>query len=328
MTTGYDIFFFEAFEEEEKKLKEYLPENIKAGFSWKTIQEYSADTPPSRLISTRTQSEYPLEWVDKLDGILSRSTGYDHLHAYMKRAGKNITCGFLPFYCNRAVAEHALMLWMALMRKLPQQIRQFGDFLRDGLTGKEVMAKTLVVYGVGNIGSEICKIGQGLGMNVYGVEIDIKYKGFHYVSKEEAIKIADILVCSMNLTSENRDYFTSSYLSKAKKGSIFVNVSRGEISPSAELLKVADHLGGIGLDVFNEEKDLAISLRKRISSGHPETIAALQLAQLPHVILTPHNAFNSAEGVQRKSEQSIQQAVHYFEKGVFLWPVPEVKELL
>ena len=110
-----DVFFFEAFEEEEKELKKHLPAYVNAGFSWKTIQEYGSKEPPAKIISTRTQSEYPLDWARKLEGILSRSTGYDHLKEYQKSSGIEVNCGYLPLYCHRAVAEHALMLWMSLI---------------------------------------------------------------------------------------------------------------------------------------------------------------------------------------------------------------------
>jgi len=317
----YDVFFFEAFEEEEKALKSFLPAGIIAGFSWKTIQEYGNDLPPAPIISTRTQSVYPLSWSTQIKAILSRSTGYDHLTDYLKISGSKIDCGYLPLYCHRAVAEHALMLWMALLRKLPLQIQNFNTFHRDGLTGFEAVGKNLIVYGVGNIGSEICKIGIGLGMNVYGVEIDVKHPQFSYISQSEAIKLADIAVCAMNLTDENKNYFTADYLSAAKEGLIFINVSRGEISPSSELIKVAHRFGGIGMDVFNEEKELANSLRNNLTTPSDEIQSTLQLKNLPNVIFTPHNAFNSEEGVRRKSEQSIQQLINYLQKGSFIWSV-------
>ena len=51
-----DVFFYEAFAEEAKYLKQYLPSGIAAEFTWKTIQEYDAAEPPAGLISIRTQS--------------------------------------------------------------------------------------------------------------------------------------------------------------------------------------------------------------------------------------------------------------------------------
>jgi phosphoglycerate dehydrogenase-like enzyme len=64
-----------------------------------------------------------------------------------------------------------MLLMMALLRKLPRQIEQFSHFERNGLTGAECLNKNLLVVGVGRIGSEIVRIGQGLGMNVTGVDI-------------------------------------------------------------------------------------------------------------------------------------------------------------
>ena len=128
-----DIFFFEAFEEEQAALKKYNDSQFDAGYSWKTIQEYGANEPPADIISVRTQSQIPLEWAGKLKAILTRSTGFDHLTAYRQESdAENLKCGYLPLYCNRAVAEQALTLWMALLRKLPRQINHFQSFKRDG----------------------------------------------------------------------------------------------------------------------------------------------------------------------------------------------------
>ena len=64
-----------------------------------------------------------------------------------------------------------MLLWMALLRKLPAQMQHFTSFNRDDLTGSECAGKKLLVVGVGNIGSEIVKLGLGLGMAVRGVDL-------------------------------------------------------------------------------------------------------------------------------------------------------------
>ena len=319
-----DVYFYEAFEEEEKELKKYLPAKVKAEFTWKTIQESGHKLPPARLISTRTQSIIPLEWSKRLSGILSRSTGYEHLKEYQQRTGKNLMLGYLPLYCHRAVAEHALMLWMALLRKLPQQQKNFISFQRDGITGFECENKTLLIVGVGNIGSQLIRIGKGLGMQVLCVDIETKYPDEKYVTIEKGIQQADVIVCAMNLTERNRNYFTYDLLKKAKKNLIFINISRGEFSSSSVLLRLLNekHLGGVGLDVFDEEKELANCLRGNIKSNISEVQATLELSIKQNVILTPHNAFNTYESVDRKSSQSIVQLMHYLDTGKFLWPIP------
>lgn len=320
----FDIYFYEAFAEEAETIKKYLPKKIKAGFTWKTVQETGHTTPPTRLISVRTQSQIPPAWAAKLSGLLSRSTGYDHVLRYRQVAGVEVPAGYLPLYCNRSVAEQAMLLWMSLLRKLPSQLKQFGNFQRDGLTGFEAEHKTLLVVGVGNIGSEVVKIGQGLGMKVLGVDLVEKHDFVHYTTIEKGLPQADIIVCAMNLTEQNVSYFDYQRLKQAKKGVVFVNIARGEMSPAQDLLRLLDehYLGGVGLDVYNRESLLAVALRSGQKSNDPEVAATLELANRSNVILTPHNAFNTAEAVQRKAEQSVRQTEHFLQTGSFLWPVP------
>ncbi|MHC4945804.1 MAG: NAD(P)-dependent oxidoreductase [Planctomycetota bacterium] len=320
-----DLFFYEAFEEEAEAIKRYLPSHLDAGFTWKTIQEEGHDAPPAPLLSIRTQSGIPDTWAGRFESLLTRSTGYDHVRSFLDRTGAEPACGYLPLYCHRAVAEQTLLMWLALLRLLPRQVEQFQRFERDGLTGAECQGKTLAVVGVGNIGSEVVKVGQAMEMEVLGVDIVERHDFVDYVTIDEALARADVVVCAMNLTQENRGYFDYARLKQARAGAIFVNIARGEMSPSRDLLRLLDEgiLAGVGLDVFNEEKDLAMALR----GGFAEEVkgdagAALALGERRNVILTPHNAFNTRESVERKAEQSVQQAIHFLEHGRFLWPVP------
>ena len=319
-----DIFFYEAFKEEEKALKHYLPANIKAHFTWKTIQEETYDNPPAPIISIRTQSILPLSYATQLSGILTRSTGYDHIHDYWQKCKKIVPSGYLPLYCNRAVAEQTMLLWMSLLRHLPQQTQQFYDFNRDGLTGQNCQNKTLLIVGVGHIGYELVKIGKGLGMNVLGVDINQKHSDVSYVTIEKGLFQADIVVCAMNLRADNINYFNYQRLKQGKKGLIFINIARGEQSPTKDLLQLIDDnfLGGIALDVYDNEKELAVLLRGGKTQDQA-LLVILELAKRPNVILTPHNAFNTSEAVDRKSAHTIQQLKHFRENGEFLWAVPK-----
>ena len=320
---GHDIYFYEAFEEEEQSLRSFLPADINAGFTWKTIQEAAHDAPPAEIISTRTQSIYPPDWASRLRAILSRSTGYDHLLRYRRESGFSGPLAYLPLYCNRAVAEQALMLWLMLLRRMPRQMEQFARFERDGITGGELGDRTLAVYGVGNIGREVAGIGAALGMRVVGVDIVQRHKEVSYVTGEEAAAEADIIVAAMNLTPENSDYFDESFWRRCKKGVIFVNISRGELSPAVVLEKAmeAGIIGGLALDVFNHEKALAARLRGGEKNDDDEVAALMRLKEKDTVIMTPHNAFNTVESVRRKSQQSVEQFLHFRETGRFIWAV-------
>jgi D-lactate dehydrogenase len=328
------VYFYEAFAEEAAELKRHLPAGIEAGFTWKTIQEAGEFAPPARLISIRTQSVLPATWHDKLAGIISRTTGYDTV------TGLPVPCGYLPLYCNRAVAEQAMLLWMALLRRLPEQMAHFATFNRDGLTGVECAGKNLLVVGVGHVGSEVVKIGNGLGLNVRRVDLNTSVSD---VSIADGLPWADIIVCSMNLTPQNRGYFNYDRLKQAKRGALFINVARGEMSPTTDLARLLDegHLGGVALDVYENEQELAVALRAG-RAGCPQpaatqpgatpdgavghrplpTTRVFPLADRANVICTPHNAFNTSEAVARKSQQTAQAVVEFLKSGKFPWPVP------
>ncbi len=315
------VFFYEVFQEEEEALRRYLNPTIQADFTWQTIQEQGNTHPPAAFISIRTQSIIPIFWATRLTGILTRSTGYDHLYSYLQTKQHHLRAGYLPLYCNRAVAEQTMLLWMALLRKLPQQWQQFHTFNRDGLTGQECQHKTLLVVGVGHIGYEVVQIGKGLKMKVLGVDIEQKYADVTYVSITSGLAQADIVVSAMNLTSKNRNYFNYATLTQGKPGMIFINIARGELSPLADLLRLLEEpfLGGVALDVYESESELATSLR----GGYPaQNLAVLELAKYSNVILTPHNAFNTQEALERKAAQSIQQVESFLATGQFIWSVP------
>jgi D-lactate dehydrogenase len=326
METPPEVIFYEAFAEEEACLRRHLPADLPARFTWRTVQEAGDRLPPAPVVSVRTQSVTPTDWATSLRAMLTRSTGYDHLTAYRTTAGGSLQYGYLPLYCSRAVAEQAMLLWMALLRRLPRQVRQFAGFHRDGLTGGECRGRTLLVVGVGNIGHEVVDIGRALGMNVFAVDPRQRWQDVAYVSYEQAAPVADVVVAAMDLNPSSRGYFGAERIARMKRGAVFVNVARGELSEAAALLAALDagRLAGIGLDVYDHEPELAVALRAGQARGDAAAAvkAVLDLARRDDVVCTPHNAFNTAESVERKAEQSAQQLEHLRRTGRFLWPVP------
>lgn len=313
-----EIFFYEAFKEEVPALKRHLDPTWKVTFTAQTIQETGHTAPPAAIISIRTQSLVPPSWAASLRCVQTRSTGYDQLVKFL-RASPGFPCGSLPKYCGRAVAEHAAMLWLALLRKLPSQIEQFDGFHRDGLTGREAHQKTILVAGAGDIGFYVAEIARGLGMNVIAADPVQRHAHLRYLPLDEGIRSADIIVCAMNLTGENLGLLGYETLRHARPGCIFVNVSRGEVSPAGELLRLLEEgiLGGVGLDVFDDEPRLANAMRH--GSLEIETISRLRSRN--DVILTPHNAFNTIESTERKSVEAARELAHFIAHGRFVTPV-------
>ncbi|MEK6650237.1 MAG: NAD(P)-dependent oxidoreductase [Bacteroidota bacterium] len=318
-----DIYFYEAFAEEAEALRRFLSPKISCAYTAKTIQETGHRDPQARIVSTRTQSVVPPEWAGRIGGILSRSTGYDHLKAFRALVEIPVPCGYLEEYATRAVAEHAMMTLMALLRRLPLQQDQFLTFERDGLTGLECKGRRLLVVGVGRIGWEIVQIAQALGMEVRGVDLVRRHPHVVYVDRSEGMRWADAVVCAMNLTEKNRGYFTADLLRQSKRGVVFVNIARGEQSPLAAILTLLEegHLGGLGLDVFEDEPDVAGALRDPSATFSPGAELVKRILTYPNVLCTPHNAFNTVEAVDRKAAFTVTQINHFLKHGDFLWKI-------
>lgn len=317
------VQFYEVFKEEAAALRRFLPQGIKAHFTSKTVQESGDKNPPAPFISVRTQSVIPPAWARHLSGILTRSTGYDHLLAYHRDYG--VPCSSLPEYCSRAVAEQAILLVMALARKLPLQMRNFKKFRRDDVTGSELAGKNCSVVGVGRIGQEVVDLARGLRMNVAGVDLNPGIQDISYLSLSAGLRWAQVVVCCLPLTDKTRDLLNYAALRQARRETIFVNVGRGEVAPLKDLGRLLDEgrLCGVGLDVYEKEQQLSDALRGGKASPAVKVIQRLQ--KRSDVIFTPHNAFNTHESVERKARLSAEAVVSFLKGDGFPCPLPRLK---
>jgi D-lactate dehydrogenase len=321
-----DVMFFEAFKEEELLIRKVLPSEILAGFTYKTIQAANLQTPPSTCVSIRTQSIIPKEWAYQLQGILTRSTGYDHLLAYCQDLSMRVPCGYLPDYCARAVAEQVILMVLALMRRWKQQILQFDTFCRDDITGQECLDKRLLVCGVGRIGTQVVGLARGLQMDVKGVDVIERLKDLSYVGLEEGIQWAQVVVCALPLTCQTQGLFNYQLLRQLTTGSLFVNISRGEVAVFNDLNRLLEEgiLGGLAMDVFENEAFLAERLRTGEGVEDPFVQQVVAMKNRHNVIFTPHNAFNTQESLARKVQQSVHAIKVFLQKREFPNPVPQI----
>lgn len=327
---SWNVHFFEAFDEERDVIEKTLPEGLTAGFSRETLQESGFKAPPSTILSIRTQSRVPHDWLPSLNGVLSRSTGFDHLASLASDSPSGPAFGHLAEYCSRAVAEHAILMAGSLLRRLPRQCRQMASFLRSGLTGQEMRGRSLTVVGVGRIGSEVARIGQALNMKVLGCDPQPQFDGIPYAPLEDALSRADVLICTMSLNDANRDLLDRGQLSHLPRGAIVVNVARGELMVLEDLLALYDegHLGGLGLDVFPHEDLLATHLRHTGTDDHPHLSLFRELIQRDNVILTPHNAFNTEESLHMKVQETLSELEHFRKHGQFCTAVPSTSDII
>ena len=256
-------------------------------------------------------TEEVLREMPKLKYICTRSMGFDHIDLEAcKRRG--IKVSNVPHYGGETVAEHTFALILALLRKIPKIVArtQEENFSIAGCEGTELKGKTLGVIGPGRIGQVVIQIAKGFGMKVvaYSPNKDRKLEkklGFEYCSLNNLLKNADIVSVHVPLCSETKHLMNKETFSLMKKGSYFINTSRGAIVDTTALLWALDSgkLAGAGLDVLEGEEDIRDEreLIGKVCDG--ERLKVLfenhHLLRERNVIVTPHIAFYTKEAMER-----------------------------
>lgn len=185
------------------------------------------------------------------------------------------------------IAEHAIGLALALARGLPQfsrrQVAGQWDETDPGM--RELGGRTLLVVGLGGIGTEVARRGHALGMRVIAVRNSSR-EGPDYVEKvglpDEMLALAaeaDVVVNAVPLTPETTGIFNRAFFDALPQGAYFINVGRGRSVVTDDLVAAlrSGQLGGAGLDVTEPEP---------LPEGHP-------LWAMPNVLITPHVAATS-----------------------------------
>jgi phosphoglycerate dehydrogenase-like enzyme len=189
------------------------------------------------------------------------------------------------------IAEHAIAMTMALARGLPRFIRQqqAGEWREDASDMREIGGRTMLVVGLGGIGTEVARRAHGLGMRVTAIRNSSR-EGPSFVSKvglpSELLAFAadaDVVVNATPLTPETTGIFDQRFFAAMKKGGYFISVGRGQSTITDDLVAAlrSGQLGGAGLDVTEPEP---------LPAGHP-------LWAMPNVIISPHvSASSDAQG--------------------------------
>jgi phosphoglycerate dehydrogenase-like enzyme len=196
-----------------------------------------------------------------------------------------------PDYGVHEVSAHALAMALSLVRHLSFLDRDVraGKWQFDS-TGelRRISTLTLGILGVGRIGKRMAHIsknifGRVLGCDPYIDKSDFP-EGVASVSKEELFRESDIVTLHVPLNDETRHVAGAPMLSLMKRGSFLVNTSRGSVANLDDVLAALDsgQLEGAGLDVLPKEPP---------DANHP-------VLRHPRVVLSPHAAFYSNEGVK------------------------------
>ena len=206
-----------------------------------------------------------------------------------------------------SVAEHTFALLLALVRQVPK----FDAAMREGRwekssSGAEVRGKTLGLFGLGRIGSEVARRATAFDMRVlafdpYISEAAAKELSVELVPMKELLEQSDFISLHTAVSPLTQNMINAQAIGMMKKGVRIVNAARGELINEADLAAAlkSGHVAGAALDVFAEEPP----------KNSP-------LIGLPNVIATPHVAGSTAEAQEELGTQVAVQVRDYLAEGV------------
>ena len=192
-----------------------------------------------------------------------------------------------PSAAAEPIAHSAMAGLLSLARRLPYfaaaQRERRWERLPPALIANDLSAQTLVVFGLGAIGSEVARLASAFGLHVIGVRRRPAAGGepvdelVHPDRLDEVLPRADWLLVAANLNAETRGAINAERLALLPPGAHVLNVARGAIIDEPALVAAleAGAIGGAYLDVFAQEPLPAES----------------PLWALPNVIVSPHNSW-------------------------------------
>ncbi|MEX0813634.1 MAG: 2-hydroxyacid dehydrogenase [Chitinophagales bacterium] len=248
-----------------------------------------------------------------------RSTGYDHIDLpHAKKLGMRVA--YVPEYSPYSIAEHSVMLMLALNRKVllaNKRLRQF-NFELDPLIGFDMNGKTAGIIGTGKIGGIVAKILHGFGCKLLAYDIEENPKlsekyGVKYCKLDELLNSSDIVSLHCPLNDNTRNLIDAAAFAKMKKGSMLVNTSRGAVIDTEAAIGAIDNgtLAYLGLDVYEKEKGLFFydHSNKKINDPLFE-----KLLSYDQVLITGHQAFLTQTALRNIAETTLHN-LSCFEEG-------------
>jgi phosphoglycerate dehydrogenase-like enzyme len=222
-----------------------------------------------------------LRWVQRM------YAGVERCLAMPAFAERGIVLTNMQKVAGPVMAEHVMALMFGLTRGLADYLpaQAMGEWADEAVPESrmwEVKGRTMLVAGLGGIGTEVAKRAHALGMTViatrnsgtdgpdYVAEVGLADKLLPFAGR------ADVIVSTLPLTPETRGLMNKAFFDAVKRGALFINVGRGGTVVTGDLVAALNdgRLGGAGLDVTDPEP---------LPPDHP-------LWHAPNVIITPHVA--------------------------------------
>ncbi len=220
---------------------------------------------------------------------------------------KGIVVMNTPFGNSITTAEHAIAMMLATARMIPQanSSTHEGKWEKSKFMGSEIMAKTLGVIGVGNIGTAACERALGLKMKVIAYDPFLSPEraqdiGVEKVELDDLFARADFITLHTPLTDQTRNIIDMKAILKMKKGVRIINCARGGLIVEKDLKEAIEsgHVAGAALDVFEVEP-----------------AKENDLFCMDQVVCTPHLGASTTEAQEKVALQVAEQMADYLLTG-------------
>jgi len=236
----------------------------------------------------------------QLKVISNYAVGFDNIDVKAATDRQILVCNTPSDEVNESVAEHTWALILALARRVveaDEAVRRgaYKGWEPDIFLGMNLVGKTLGIVGLGRIGTMVARRAKGYNMTVIynkstpDLEAE-KELGVIFATLDDLLAKSDFVSLHVPLTEETRHMINKKTLAKIKKGAFLVNTARGPVVDERDLIEVlrSGHLGGAGLDVYDNEPNI-----------DPELIG------MENVVLTPHIASATREAREKMGEMAV-----------------------
>lgn len=258
------------------------------------------------IINTRgvvTWREPELRALPELRMITTCSIGTDMIDLEVARE-LGIVVSNQPGRTAAVVAEHMFGLMFALAKRAAFQTRELrcGRWTRQ--LNSMLQGKTLGVVGTGHIGAEMARLARAIGMDVIAWSFHPSAEraaalGVRFVQLPELLSAADVVSLHVRLTPETHHLIGKEQLAQMRPGALLLNGARGDVVDLEALVAAlrSGHLGGAALDVYPVEP---------LPADHP-------ILSCDQVVLTPHAADQTPEGVELLNEGAVDNVIAFLE---------------
>ncbi|MGC9367961.1 MAG: NAD(P)-dependent oxidoreductase [Paracoccaceae bacterium] len=216
-------------------------------------------------------------------------------------AARGVVVTNTPGANAQPVAEHTMMLLLALTRRA----REMDRVARNGFAGVEALApvdlagRRVLLAGFGAIGRRVAALCAAFGMEVtvWHRSLSEAEAGFPVVRDlHAALPAAEVLSLHVPLAPGTRGLIGAAELALLPRGAFVLNTARGGVIDEAALVQAAPRLGGIGLDVFEQEP---------LPADSP-------LTRLDNALLSPHAGAMSPAGFRGMGMMAAQNILDHF----------------